>query len=89
VADPAQPAGVAADPLLSQARREVDDYVDTTVPSDAAADDVLTAESVADYAGPLAVESDGAVTVQDEAVDGGQQGGGEPETPDEASHAGP
>ncbi len=89
VADPMAPAGVATDPLLSQARREVDDYVDPTVPSDAAADDVLTAQAAADDAGPLAVESDGAETVQDEAVDGGQQVGGEPETPDEANHAGP
>ncbi len=80
---------MAADPLLSQARREVDEYVDPTVPSDAATDDVPTAEAVADDAGPVAAERDGAVTVQDEAVDGGQPGGGEPETPDEANHAGP
>jgi hypothetical protein len=42
VTDPAQTSAVATDPLLSQARREVDDYVDPTVPSSAATDDLTT-----------------------------------------------
>jgi hypothetical protein len=39
VTDPTQTSAVATDPLLSQARREVDEYVDQTVPSVSATDD--------------------------------------------------
>ena len=86
---PAATATAGADPLLIDARREIDEYVGEAVPSDDATD-VVTAEVVTEGAGSKEIDGDEAVTAEvDEATLDDSHPSGEPgSSEDESAGAG-